>query len=257
MMTRTQPHLILCELTDPGLPGVESYSPYCLKAHRALRAAGLPYERRCAYRPDAHRAWNPTGQVPVLLIDAEPVADSTRILQRIDALTGVFSHALTPDQRAEAWLWEEFADTAMGPHLASARWADDRNWPLTRDALFASAPWFVRKIIVPQLRKNMLRGLVARDLLRRGWPACWERYLALLDQLEARAPEQGFWIGDSLSVADIGLFGPLHGLRTPLTVPQADELARRSKLTAYLDRVHAATHLQLTAEPAPRLAHSA
>src|SRR5262249_55236423 len=98
----TTPHLILCELTDPGLPGIESYSPLCRKGHRALKAARLPYERRHAARPAAHRTYNPTGQVPVLLVDGVPVTDSTAILRRIvawrpDALAA----------HAEAWLWEE------------------------------------------------------------------------------------------------------------------------------------------------------
>jgi glutathione S-transferase len=243
-MTKKQPHLVLCELSDPGLAGIESYSPFCLKAHRALRAAGLLYERRHAARPADFRTLNSTGQVPVLLVDSEPVADSTRILQRIDALTGAFSAHLDPKQRAEAWLWEEFADTALNAHLVSARWADERNWPNTRAALFAGAPWLVHKLVVPQIRKGILRALVARDITRRGWDACWERFLALLDQLEARAPERGFWVGDPLSVADLALFGQLQSLRTPLTPPQAQELQRRPRLSAYLERVDRATHAQ-------------
>ena len=31
------PSLVLCELADAGALGVESHSPFCLKAHRALR----------------------------------------------------------------------------------------------------------------------------------------------------------------------------------------------------------------------------
>lgn len=198
MSQNQTPHLVLCELTDPGLPGVESYSPFCLKVHRALRAAGLAYERRHAYRPDAFRQHNPTGQVPVLLVDGEPIADSTRILQRIEALTRAFTRGQSPQQRAEAWLWEEFADTALSAHVVSARWADERNWPLTRDALFAQAPWIVRRAVVPQIRKGILRALVARDVLRAGWPACWSRYLTQLDQLDQRAPQEHFWLGDAL-----------------------------------------------------------
>ena len=31
------PTLELCELADAGVPGVESFSPFCLKVHRALK----------------------------------------------------------------------------------------------------------------------------------------------------------------------------------------------------------------------------
>ena len=36
--TLTPPQIVLCELDRPSLPGLESYSPYCLKVHRALKA---------------------------------------------------------------------------------------------------------------------------------------------------------------------------------------------------------------------------
>jgi glutathione S-transferase len=243
-MTSRQPTLILCELTDPGIEGVESYSPFCLKIHRALRAAGLTYERRFAHDPGEFKHWNPTGQVPVLLIDGEPVSDSTRILKRIDAIRGSFTRALSERQRAEAWLWEELADSSLNGFLVSARWADERNWPVVCEAYFGAAPWFVRRLIVPKLRKKVIAALVARDVWRQGGEACWQRFLAQLDQLETCAPECGFWLSQSLSVADLGLFGQLHGLRTPLTRAHAEELARRTRLSAYLDRVDAATRSQ-------------
>ena len=235
------PSLILCELADAGADGLESHSPFCLKIHRALRLAGLPYQRRHGQRPDAFRAQNPAGQVPVLLVDGAPVADSTRILERIDALTGTFSRGLDARTRAEAWLWEDFADTSLNGFLVAARWGDERNWPLVREAYFRGAPWPVRALVAPQIRKGVLKSLVARDVWRGGAEACWERFGKLLDQLDARAPERGFWVSPSPSVADVAIFAQLHGLRTALTKPQAEALAARPRLSAYLDRVDAAT----------------
>jgi glutathione S-transferase len=233
--------LVLCELADTGIPGVESFSPFCLKVHRALRLAGLAYERRHADRPDVFRDLNPAGQVPVLLVDGEPVCDSTPICARIDALTGALSRGLDARARAEALLWEELADTALNGFLVAARWADDRNWPAVRAAYFGAAPWPVRAAITPRIRARVVGGLVARDVWRAGPEACWARFDRLLDQLEARAPEEGFWMGPSASIADVALFGQLHSLRTPLTRPQAEALAARTRLSAYLDRVDRAT----------------
>jgi glutathione S-transferase len=231
-----KPNLILCELADTKLATVESYSPFCLKAHRALKAAGLSYQRRHGGRPDSFKPYNPTGQVPVLLVDGAPVADSTEIVKRIVALR---PDALAAD--AEAWLWEEFADTALYGFVVASRWADDRNWPLTRAAYFGGIPAPVRALVVPRLRKRVIGTLVARDVWRAGAERCWLRFEALLDQLDARAPQAGWWCGGRLSVADVALFAQLHSLRTPLTVPQAESLARRKRLSAWLDRVHEET----------------
>jgi glutathione S-transferase len=244
LMTTQQPTLILCELADTGIESVDSYSPFCLKIHRALRAAGLRYERRLGNHPGDFKHLNPTGQVPVLLIDGEPVSDSTQILKRIDELTGgKFTRDLTAAQRAEAWLWEELADTALNGFLVSARWGWDENWPRVCETYFGKAPWFVKRLIAPRLRKKVIAGLVARDVLRQGVDACWGRYLTMLDQLDTGAPDEGFWLSATLSVADIALFGQLHGLRTPLTPAHAEQLAQRLRLSAYLDRVDVATRL--------------
>ena len=240
-MNRQSPTLTLCELSDPGIEGIESYSPFCVKTHRALRYAGLAYERRFGQAPADFKEWNPTGQVPVLLVGHEPVTDSTRILERIEAMTGAFTRELDARERAEAWLWEEFADTALYGFLVSARWAFDENWELLRAAYFGEAPWFVQALIAPKLRQKVIRTLVARDVWRQGREACWLRFLKALDALNARAPEDGFWVSEAVSVADVAMFGQLQSFRTGLTRGHAEELLLRPRLVAYLDRVDAAT----------------
>jgi glutathione S-transferase len=238
------PQLIFCELADATAASgqaVETFSPFCLKAHRALRAAGLGYERRFATRPDEHAKWNPRKQVPVLLVDGEPVTDSTRILKRIETMTGPIGGELPARTQAEAWLWEDFADTSLNGFLVAARWADARNWPHVREAYFGSAPWFVKSLIAPQIRKSVVKGLVARDVWRAGPEACWERFLDALEHLDARAPASGFWVSDRLTVADVSLFGQLQSFRTPLTPWQSHAIAQKSALRGWLDRVDAAT----------------
>jgi glutathione S-transferase len=237
----THPELVLCELSDTGLAALESYSPFCLKVLRALRAAGLPVRRQHAGRPDAWRHYNAVGQVPVLLVDGEPIADSTQILARIETLGGRSLLPADPRLRAEALLWEELADTALNGFLVAARWADADNWPRTRAAYFGAMPAPVRAIVPALLRRGVVRSLVARDVWRAGPAACWARFAILLDGLEARAPASGFWLDDRITVADVSLFAQLHGLRTALTPVQRAAVEQRPRLCAWLDRVDAAT----------------
>jgi glutathione S-transferase len=63
----------------------------------------------------------------------------------------------------------------------------------------------------------------------------------VLDDLDARAPDDGFWMGPRATAADVGLFAHLHELRLPTTPWLAEEVARRSRLSRWLDRVDAAT----------------
>jgi glutathione S-transferase len=247
------PSLVLCELTKTNVPGLESYSPFCLKVHRALRAAGLRYESLHDPRPDAYRKHNPLGQVPVLLVDGEPVFDSTRILERIETLAVVpLSRSSDVAARAEAWLWEEMADTSLNGFVVAARWADERNWAAVRAAYFGAAPWLVRAMIVPRIRARVIGALCARDVWRAGAEACWRRFEATLDHLEMRAPVTEYWMGSASSVADLAIFAQLHSLRTALTEPQARSIAARARLSAYLDRVDLATRATATLALVPQ-----
>jgi glutathione S-transferase len=242
-MTTPLPNLVLCDFRSigPDDPRWSSFSPFVLEVERALKLAKLPFTHD---RVEFSRVskLNRTGQLPVLLIGAEAVADSTRILHRIEQLApGSLSAGLDPARLAEAWLWEEFSDTALYPQVLATRWADERGWPVPRKAFFGGFPPVVRDLIATFVRKKTLDSLKARDFTRAGLARCEERLFSVLDQLEARAPETGFWLGERACVADLGLFAQLHSMRIPLTPFRQADIAARRKLSAWLDRVDAAT----------------
>jgi glutathione S-transferase len=236
------PKLVVCDFpAKTNLDGWSSFSPFVLEVDRALGLAKLPFERHYVNMMKL-KELNPLGQLPVLLVGAEKVADSTRILERIEALApGSMTGGLDAAKVAEAWLWEEFADTALYPYVLATRWADDRGWPVPRDAFFKALPAPVRFIVAPMVRKKTMKRLVERDFTRAGLEACYERLRRVLDYLDARAPQEGFWLGPRASVADLGLFSHLHSLRLPIIPWQAEEVAKRVRLGRYLDRVDAAT----------------
>ncbi len=235
---------MLCELGETTIEGLQSYSPFCLKVHRALRIAGLSYESRHG-APHAFKNLNPAGQVPVLLVgEREVIADSSRILARIDQLSteagGPRSCRRIRTFAPRPGSGRTMPTAPSAGTLVAARWADDDNWLLVREAYFKGAPWFVRALLAPRIRSRVVAGLVARDVTRAGDEACWDDFRRCLDHLEVRAPYEGFWVTrDAPSIADIALFGMLHSLRTPLTRAQAREIVLRPALTDWLDRVDA------------------
>lgn len=252
-MTKIHPVLTLCELSPSPFAGLPSWSPFCLKVHRALGYLGLPYERRHGRAPSDFKALNPAAQVPILLVGDEPVHDSTRILARLDQLTdGGLGGRLDPVARAESRLWEDLSDTSLNGFLVAARWADPDNWVRTKDCYFSAMPAIVKAIVPGRLRANIIKALVARDVLRGGLTQCWERFETILDDLEQRAPREGGWVSRAPSFADFGLFGQLHALRTPLTPMQADLVAARPALSRYLDRI-ASAEVRAVVSDAPHL----
>ena len=242
-MHRDVPPLVLCDFpADTGSPRWCSFSPFVLLIERALRLSKLPFQLEKISMMRL-RSLNPVGQLPVLLIGEQKVADSTRILHRIDEqlAPGSLTRGLDASGTAEAWLWEEFADTALYPHALTARWADDRGWPLPRRAFFGGMPPVIRDVVANMVRRKTLASLVGRDFTRAGLPAAEERMARVLDHLDARAPDRGFWLGEHVTVADLGIFSQLHQLRMPEIPFRVEELARRKRLNGWLDRVEAAT----------------
>ncbi|MGB0679278.1 MAG: glutathione S-transferase family protein, partial [Polyangiales bacterium] len=246
MSAPTLPELVLYDFAvRPERPELDSYSSYVLKVHRALQWLGLRY--RCeGVAPQAIRRYNPVGQLPVLRVDAEPVADSTHILHRLHGLRpGGLVPGLDARAQAEAWLWEDFGDSAIYPLVLAARWADDDNWARLRARVFVSVPRLVRGAIAGQVRRQVLQALRQRDVTRAGKSACWAHLEAMLDHLEARAPVQGYWLGARPSVADLSLYAHIGSLRCPeLTPRQHSWVQARSRLSGYLDRVDQATRNQ-------------
>jgi glutathione S-transferase len=173
-------NLELCEVTDASAHGLDTLSPFCLKVQRALHAAGLPYTRRHGALPSSHKALNPTGQVPVLLVDGRPITDSTAILRWIVEQGGL-------EASPEAWLFEELADSGLNGFTVASRWADETNWPRMAAAVFGGMPAVLRWVVPGRVRAGVVKNLVARDIWRAGPDACWARFRTLLDHLDARA----------------------------------------------------------------------
>lgn len=242
-MTTTQSKLVLCDFpAETGETRWPSFSPFVLEVATALRFARLPFEHRRIPIIELRRINAATGQLPVLKIGDELVADSTRILRRINEqlAPGALTKGLDSRNTGEAWLWEEFSDTALYPQVLATRWADDRGWPVPRKAFFGGLPPVVRDVVANMVRRKTLAALVGRDFTRAGLGACEERLYRVLDELDARAPRSGFWMGPEPSVADIGLFAQLHSLRLPHTTFRVKDVASRAHLSNWLDRVEAA-----------------
>jgi len=215
------PKLVLC--TFPGGAGVPSVSPPCTKVELALRRAGAAFDTRVLRSPREVRRISPIGRLPVLEIDGERIADSNRILDRLEKL---FPEAgLAPDdprQRVVDRLWEHFAtDSAYWTGFAF-RWVH----PPTRDAfleaLFGRAPrpmrLAVRAFFVPrQRRRAVSHGAGAKDeatLL-----SDLDRALAMAETglaggpfLQGRAsPARG-----DLALASLHVQAGFRGMREPL-----------------------------------------
>src|SRR5215468_2042974 len=174
MNAPTLPKLTVCDFpAETGVAGWSSFSPFVLEVDRALGLAKLPFERLNVSVMKI-KELNPLGQLPVLVVGDEKVADSTKILRRIEQLApGSMTGGLDAARLAEAWLWEEFADTALYPYVLATRWADDRGWSVVRSPFFGAIPAPVRSVAASLVRRRTVKKLFERDFTRAGLDACY------------------------------------------------------------------------------------
>jgi len=191
-MTAALPPLTLFDFpASTGIDGWESFSPFVLEIARALRLAKLPFETKQVNMMKL-KDTNPLGQLPVVAIGDEKVADSTRILERLEAMVpGSMTGGLDARGVAEAWLWEEFADTSLYPYVLATRWVDDRGWPVPRKHFFGAMPAPLRAFVPGIVRRATMKKVFERDFTRAGLDACYERMGRVLDALDADGGDRG------------------------------------------------------------------
>ncbi len=230
--------LVLCEF-GPDAYGLESISPFCLKAHRALKFHQLKYSRLHAMRPGEHKRYNEVGKVPILLVDGVPIPDSTHILRKLEFISDKSLLPKNSKLSAEAWIWEEYADQTLGPFVMAARWYDDRNWKIFSEETFQNMPRILQIFLPNIIRNKIMKKNSHFECVSRGMEHCWAEFQRHLEYLEELAPEDNYWLGETVTVADIGLFSMLHSLQTEMSAWQMDSINKHNKLRAWLDRVNA------------------
>lgn len=187
-----------------------SLSPYVRKVSVALAEKGLPYEQIQIdpnRRPEDYYELSPFGRIPALRDGDHVLADSGVICTYLDArYTDVVLNYSDPYLKARVQWFEKFGDYELGPALTF----------------------------------GVFRNRVLMRLLRR---PCDEEYVAtclsekipkLMQYLENNAPESGFIVGDSLTIADIAIATQFVNLNLGKEQIDAD---RWPKSAAYIHRI--------------------
>jgi glutathione S-transferase len=90
--------------------------PYVQRAAIALAEKGVPFERitiDLASKPDWFLQVSPLGKVPVLLVDGEPIFESSVILEFLEETQPNPLHPADPLRRAQHRAWMEFGSTLL------------------------------------------------------------------------------------------------------------------------------------------------
>src|SRR5262245_30702500 len=132
----------------PGAGGDSTFSPPCTKVRMTLQVKGLAFRTKTVHSPVEARRFNPRGRVPALIIDGETIVDSTDIVTARDSRSP--APPLTPVpalERAQAKVYEDWADEVLYFYLSYLRWGVDANFERIADIRLRRLPWPQRWVV--------------------------------------------------------------------------------------------------------------
>lgn len=156
-------------------------SPFARKALMALDYKELEYENPPTFPGDESpefRAISPLGKIPVLEHDGFTVPDTSVICRYLDRIAPDKPlYPQDPKEEARACWLEEYADSRLVDTCATL---------------------FRERLLKPKMMNQPTDEAVVQDILDSAMPEC-------LAYLESVVPENGYLVGDSLSIADLAV----------------------------------------------------
>jgi len=200
-----------------------SVSPFVRKVMVFLAEKNVPYEHEDVNPfapPDGFRAVSPLGRIPAFRHDDRVVNDSSVICRYVERLhpTPAF-YPSDPYQSARAEWLEEFMDGGFIPVAGD-------------------------KVFLPLVLRPLMTGKEAdetepRNVIENELPPFY-------DYLNAQLGDSEYFVGNAMSIADLGVASMFVNLRLAGENPDA---RRWPKLHAFLKRMHARPSLQAVIQP--------
>ena len=204
-----------------GTAGLPDISPFCVKLGAWMRLAGVAHEVKLGNPLKA-----PYGKLPYAKIDGQIVADSTVIIQRVQARDAVsLDQGLSPAQRAQARAWQSLLEEHLYFFIIRERWQHDAGWAVYRrhlkDVLVKSgAPGALAGVLLPSLRRKAVKIAHQQGVGRLDSTEAAALTRQLMQALATTLDDHAFMMGDEPTSVDASAYGMLAGV-APLQIPGA------------------------------------
>lgn len=147
----------------PSVYGLPSLSPFCIKVETYLKLVRLPYEIVTEINP----LRGPKGKMPFIEDDGQIIADSSLIISHLKKSHGdPLDRELTATQHATGVSVQRLCEEHLYWILLYARWGDDVGFLATKTSFSQIFPFGVGPIVMPILRRRLLKQAYAQGMLR-------------------------------------------------------------------------------------------
>lgn len=221
----------------PGMWGLKSVSPFCLKVDAFLRMTGIPHVSVTASTPFG----GPKRKAPWIEHDGRTLGDSTFIIAYLIDRFGVDPDAgLSADQRGRAVAIQRLVEENLYWVMVFDRWVRDENWPVLKPSVLGQVPSVVRTVVAPIARRGVKGQLRGHGM---GLHSPEEIETIARRDLEALAGMLGdrdWFLGDSPTLVDATVFSLLANIRyVAFASPMKAMIDSHPNLAAHVDRFRA------------------
>lgn len=180
--------------------GVVDASPFVVKVDLYLRMAKLDYEVKSGAKYLKH---SPKGKLPFITDDEKTIGDSSFILEYLTNKYDVnVDELLTKEQKATAYLLTKSLEENLYWCVVYSRWADDKTWPVSKNAFFSDIPFPLNSFVPWLIRKSVVKKLNGQGISRHSH----EDILSITDQslsaLSQLLDDKTYFFGDHMSSFD-------------------------------------------------------
>ncbi len=216
--------------------GVMDASPFVVKVDLFLRAAQLEYNVKVGA---GYLKKSPKGKLPFIVDDGEKIGDSAFILEHLKSKYHIdLDSHLTEQERATSYLINKSIEENLYWCLVYSRWADDKTWPIAKEAFFAGVPFPVSAIVPSIIRKGVIKNLHGQGISRHSHDEVLQITDKSLSALSVLLGENSYFFGDKISTCDVSAYAILCQFYLVDYTSEFNALAQKyGNLKAYCERI--------------------
>lgn len=216
----------------PPAFGLTNASPFAIKLQAYCRLANIEYKNH--YRVDSHKM--PKGKLPVAIIDNQLIADSSLIINKLEA-THQLDKDLTPTEHAQGHLLQQLCEEQLYWSLVYSRWIDDDFWPVSKEEFFGKLPAFLKLFVPNSMRKRAIKNCTSQGTAKHSKQEVYLMANKSIDHLSALLADKAFFISTKMTSYDCAIYGLLTNfLNGGIESPIKKRLESHKNLVAYIER---------------------
>lgn len=217
-------------------------SPFCMKVETFLKVLGADYE---ALEDFKHLERFSRHKLPVIQFNTEIIQDSQSIVAFLDRKFGAthsqptgIDHGMSSEDVATASLLRYAVEDTLSPLLVYFRWIHEPGWQVWHKSAFTQLPNFLKPFILPIVRKNVRKGLLASGVGRYPESEMLQKATEILQAVHIQLGKKKFLFGDKFRTIDASVYGVLANIiLCPIDTPLQRIACQHDNLVTYVKTV--------------------